>query len=60
MPTTLTTVLDSGEKIALEYVDYGVAGADNTAISTIVDNGPNGANATMTNFAKIGHNNGFI
>jgi hypothetical protein len=39
MPTTLTTVLDSGEKIALEYVDYGVAGADNYSTTATEDIG---------------------
>jgi hypothetical protein len=34
IPTTLTTALDSGESIDLEYVDYGVSGENNYADST--------------------------
>jgi hypothetical protein len=39
MPVSLTTALDSGEKIALEYVDYGVAGADNYSTTATEDIG---------------------
>ena len=39
IPTTLTTDLDSGEKIALEYVDYGVAGEDNYSTTSTEDIG---------------------
>jgi hypothetical protein len=34
IPTTLTTALDSGESIDLEYVDYGVSGENNYNDST--------------------------
>ncbi len=46
--------------VAYYKMDQGIAGGDNTAITTLADNGVNGLNGTLTNFSKTGATSNFV
>ncbi len=46
--------------VAYYKMDQGIAGGDNTAITTLTDSGVNGLNGTLTGFTKTGATSNFV